>query len=102
MLTLQNLTKLGLFRKQESARHIYSQMRRALRLIVDDVNEQNPNDISYVYSGYAPLSIRLVQAACQKTLGGGMVPIPPTNPVASGFAPSWKEWDEPLKLLPGP
>eukprot|EP00866_Antonospora_locustae_P001081 jgi/Antlo1/1081/1283 len=43
-----------------------------LRLIVDDVDELHPNDISYVYSGYAPLSIRLVQCAMQK-LGQGSI-----------------------------
>jgi len=30
-------------------------------LTQDDVNEQNPTDITYVHSVYAPLSIRLVQ-----------------------------------------
>jgi len=28
-----------------------------------EVNEQYPNDIAYVYSGYAPLSVRLVEEA---------------------------------------
>lgn len=41
-------------------------VRSALRLINDDVDEKNPRDISYVYSGYAPLSVRLVQAVAQK------------------------------------
>ncbi|KAF5947917.1 hypothetical protein HYC85_013874 [Camellia sinensis] len=41
----------------------------------------SPNDISYVFSGYAPLSIRLVQHA-----------------VRSG----WRPVEEILKLLPGP
>ncbi|KAJ0047229.1 hypothetical protein Pint_05996 [Pistacia integerrima] len=40
-----------------------------------------PTDISYVFSGYAPLSIRLVQ-----------------NAVRSG----WRPMEEILKLLPGP
>ena len=35
-----------------------------MKLIVDDVDEHNPNDISYVYSGYAPISVRLIQCAC--------------------------------------
>lgn len=30
-----------------------------LNLIVEDVEEENPTDIAYVYSGYAPLSCRL-------------------------------------------
>ncbi|KAN0064744.1 Vacuolar protein-sorting-associated protein 33 [Thecaphora frezii] len=44
----------------------FSSVRKALRLINDDVDERNPADVAYVYSGYAPLSIRLVQAVAQK------------------------------------
>ncbi|KAJ1721308.1 Vacuolar protein-sorting-associated protein 33 [Coemansia erecta] len=36
-------------------------LRKALNLVVTDVRESDPDDISYVYSGYAPLSVRLVQ-----------------------------------------
>ncbi|KAJ1874940.1 Vacuolar protein-sorting-associated protein 33, partial [Coemansia sp. S17] len=36
-------------------------LRKALNLIVSDVRESNPDDASYVYSGYAPISVRLVQ-----------------------------------------
>ncbi|KAI8908166.1 Sec1-like protein [Powellomyces hirtus] len=103
MLTLQNLAKVGLFRKQEvSSRHNYPQIRKSMRLIVDDVNEHQPNDISYVYSGYAPLSVRLVQAACQKTLGAGTTPPNPGPAGISSHNIGWKGWEEPLKLIPGP
>lgn len=34
--------------------------------MVDEVDDVDPNDISYVYSGYAPLSIRLVQCVSMK------------------------------------
>ncbi|WVF68560.1 hypothetical protein IAT40_003329 [Kwoniella sp. CBS 6097] len=44
----------------------FPNLRRGLRLIVDDIDDSNPNDISYVYSGYAPISIRLVQCLTQK------------------------------------
>ncbi|WWC65985.1 uncharacterized protein I303_108607 [Kwoniella dejecticola CBS 10117] len=44
----------------------YSALKKNLRLIVDDINDLNPNDISYVYSGYAPISIRLVQYLTMK------------------------------------
>lgn len=44
----------------------FASVRKSLRLINDDVDERNPSDISYVYSGYAPLSVRLVQAIAQK------------------------------------
>ncbi|KAJ2702948.1 Vacuolar protein-sorting-associated protein 33 [Coemansia sp. IMI 203386] len=36
-------------------------LRKSLNLIVSDVRESDPDDVSYVYSGYAPLSIRLLQ-----------------------------------------
>ncbi|KAE8227438.1 hypothetical protein CF319_g81 [Tilletia indica] len=44
----------------------FSAVRRALKLINDDVDERNPRDISYVFSGYAPLSVRLVQIVAQR------------------------------------
>ncbi|GAA5794807.1 hypothetical protein HPULCUR_000154 [Helicostylum pulchrum] len=73
--TLHRLEKLGLWQKRTNtaaSRSTFAQCRRLLRLIVDDVDEFHPNDISYVYSGYAPLSIRLVQCAMQK-LGQGSI-----------------------------
>ncbi|KAH9768491.1 vacuolar protein-sorting-associated protein 33-like [Citrus sinensis] len=49
--------------------------------IIEAQSYDIPNDISYVFSGYAPLSIRLVQ-----------------NAIRSG----WRPMEEILKLLPGP
>lgn len=46
----------------------YAQLRKQLRLLLEDApehEEANPSDISYVYSGYAPLSVRLVQCVAQ-------------------------------------
>ncbi|KAL5800318.1 hypothetical protein ACOSQ4_033202 [Xanthoceras sorbifolium] len=80
MATLNNLEKAGLLRKQE-AKSNWLTIKRALQLVVEDTDTANPNDISYVFSGYAPLSIRLVQ-----------------NAVRSG----WRPMEEILKLLPGP
>ncbi|KAL6545362.1 Vacuolar protein-sorting-associated protein 33 [Orobanche gracilis] len=78
--TLNNLEKAGLFRKQDS-RSNWMTIKRALKLLVEDTNTINPNDISYVFSGYAPLSVRLVQHA-----------------IRSG----WRPIEEILRLLPGP
>ncbi|KAK4353610.1 hypothetical protein RND71_025804 [Anisodus tanguticus] len=78
--TLNNLEKTGLLKKQETKSN-WLTIKRALRLIVEDTDTANPNDISYVFSGYAPLSIRLVQHA-----------------IRSG----WRPIEEILKLLPGP
>ncbi|XP_019426709.1 PREDICTED: vacuolar protein-sorting-associated protein 33 homolog [Lupinus angustifolius] len=78
--TLNNLEKAGLFKKQETKSN-WPTIKRALQLVVEDTDTANPNDISYVFSGYAPLSIRLVQHA-----------------IRSG----WRPVEEILKLLPGP
>ncbi|CAN4105809.1 unnamed protein product [Withania somnifera] len=78
--TLNNLEKSGLLKKQETKSN-WITIKRALRLIVEDTDTANPNDISYVFSGYAPLSVRLVQHA-----------------IRSG----WRPIEEILKLLPGP
>ena len=43
----------------------FKHARKPLRLWNSNVNEKDPDDISYVYSGYAPLSIRLVETADQ-------------------------------------
>lgn len=80
MSTLYNLEKSGLFKKQET-RSNWLAITKALQLISDETDTANPNDISYIFSGYAPLSIRLVQHA-----------------IRSG----WRSIEEILKLLPGP
>jgi len=41
----------------------YSIISNRLKLIVENINMSNPNDVAYVYSGYAPISIRLVEKA---------------------------------------
>ena len=49
-------------------RTAYAAVRRPLRLLVDDLDDANPNDIAYAYShsGYAPLSVRLILAAVER------------------------------------
>jgi len=79
--TLNNLEKLDLLRKQEG-KPVFSTLRKALRLIVEEIDETNPSDIAYVYSGYAPLSCRLIQQGMK--FGG------------------WRAIDDLLRALPGP
>ncbi|XP_030893869.1 vacuolar protein sorting-associated protein 33A [Leptonychotes weddellii] len=81
ILTLYNLEKAGLLKPQMGGRNNYPTIRKTLRLWMDDVNEQNPTDISYVYSGYAPLSVRLAQLLSR---------------------PGWRSIEEVLRILPGP
>jgi vacuolar protein sorting-associated protein 33A len=92
-----------MFVKQGSASK-FSYVRKQLQLIVDEVDEHDPQDISYVYSGYAPLSVRLIQCA---TKGG---PTPIGNPVGASSVTNsagaargigWKGYEDVLRMLPG-
>lgn len=80
LLTLNNLEQVGLL-KNATAKS-YATLRKSLGLVVDDVHEQNPNDIAYAYSGYAPLSVRLVQFLSRQS--------------------NWHGLEEVLRQLPGP
>ncbi|KAH9908910.1 Sec1-like protein [Xylariomycetidae sp. FL2044] len=119
LLTLHNLENLQLFLPKSSPmasmipmtgtggtpsnKTNYTYLRKQLRLIVDEVNEHDPNDIAYVYSGYAPLSIRLVQCILQKqyllsiTRGSGV-----GGASATGGAQGWRGFDEAVKHARGP
>ncbi|KAL7901435.1 Sec1-like protein [Trichoderma sp. SZMC 28014] len=121
LLTLNNLEKLQLFLSRSSPlagmipmagnagadgnKTNYTYLRKQLRLIVDEVQEDDPNDIAYVYSGYAPLSIRLVQCVLQKqyllsiTKGNGTANAGGTVPGAG--AQGWHGFDEAVKHVRG-
>lgn len=78
-MTFANLEKARLLYGQTT--RSYATLRKSLHLIVEDVNEVNPTDISYVYSGYAPLSVRLAQFLTK---------------------PGWRTIEDCLDILPGP
>eukprot|EP00727_Mastigamoeba_balamuthi_P009151 m51a1_g4859 putative vacuolar protein sorting-associated protein 33a (626) ;mRNA; r:312763-315702 len=83
LFTLRNLERLGLLRRQDGKAPLgFAALRKSLRLVVDDVCEARPNDIAYAFSGYAPLSVRLVEAMARP---GGMRAI-----------------DDALRCVPGP
>lgn len=108
LTTFDSLERAGLFlSRPTSVKSNYSSLRKALKLIVDDVDEQKPDDIAYVYSGYAPLSVRLVQCIIQKPV---MLAAQATNApqgrlvnTLSSFpnAMGWRGFEEPLKLVRG-
>jgi len=58
MLTLANMERAGLLRYQQG-KSGWSTIKRQFNLFVED--GMADSDISYAYSGYAPLSVRLVQ-----------------------------------------
>jgi vacuolar protein sorting-associated protein 33A len=100
------LSDLDLLSKSPSRNNTFPTLRKALRLIVDDVDEKKPTDISYTYSGYAPLSIRLVQCIAQK-------PVVMSNPVNTTDAighivlpkahslVGWRGFEDIVKSIPG-
>jgi hypothetical protein len=50
-------------------RSLFQNIKRNLILIHAEVNTTEPDDISYVSSGYAPLTVRLIQSAMQGWIG---------------------------------
>ena len=123
LLTLSALEKTGLLQTRASANVLlnplgastgttensktnYNYLRKILRLIVDEVNEQSPNDISYVYSGYAPLSVRLVQAVLQRQhllaiTRGTQGPITTNGAASSNTSHGWQGFESVLSNIRG-
>ncbi|KAF3905578.1 hypothetical protein AA313_de0207602 [Arthrobotrys entomopaga] len=106
VLTLGALDKIALLQSRTVAgstaaaasRTSYDYLRKPLRLFSETVNESEPDDIVYVYSVYAPLSVRLVQCIIQKSAmahaarGSGNL-----NPNSAG----WKGFEEIVKNVAG-
>lgn len=109
VLTLEALEKLELLQTRPlppgSVRTNYVNLQKVLRLIVDEVNEHDPDDIAYVYSGYAPLSIRLVQCVIQKpfmtTVAKGRRGEDGTNSGINAGAVGWRGFEDVLKQVKG-
>ncbi len=85
----------------EGTRTNYAYLRKALRLIVEEVNEQDPDDIAYVYSGYAPLSIRLVQCILQKHYLLSLTKAASASNGTSSAAHGWQGFEDVLKNVKG-
>jgi hypothetical protein len=64
LFTLINMERLGLIYKQDNHFN-YPSLCKSLRLLDKECNIREPTDLHYVYSGYAPLSVRLVQHAAK-------------------------------------
>ncbi|OKL58525.1 hypothetical protein UA08_06161 [Talaromyces atroroseus] len=87
----------------------YNYLRKNLRLVVEEVSEKEPNDISYVYSGFAPLSVRLVQCILQKPYmvslikGGPPAAAAPTAQIntSNTSSPGWIGFEEIAKSARG-
>ena len=55
-----NLEKMNILKK-EDRKYIYYKANKGLNLISENVNLMEPNDISYVYGGYSPISVKLIE-----------------------------------------
>jgi len=77
LLTLCNLERVGMLRYAQQGKSVWPQIKQKFNLVPEEASEQ---DISYAYSGYAPLSTRLVE----KTRKG------------------WQSCKDALNLLEGP
>ena len=82
----------------------YTAIRKSLHLIVDEVNESEPDDIAYVFSGYAPLSVRLVQCILQKQYLSSLTTKRGANSpaaAASSATQGWRPFEEVVKQVRG-
>lgn len=93
ILTFQNLMKAGLLNPiDKNAKSSFSQISKGLKLINDYDSETIKTDVSYAYSGYAPISLRLIQTA-----SGNLSDVADGRP--NGL--SWKGAEDIIQLLPG-
>ena len=78
---LSNIEKTGIITVNQGQKGYFNQISQKLNLLVENVSEDNPNDIAYVFSGYAPLSVRFCHYLTK---------------------PNWKSYGDVFGLLPGP
>ena len=71
LFVLDNLERAGLLRRRDwmDATSPFNMLRKSLILINAEVDPVEPDDISYVSSGYAPMSVRLLQTAMKGWTG---------------------------------
>ncbi|KAJ3351599.1 hypothetical protein HDU91_006100, partial [Kappamyces sp. JEL0680] len=98
IFTFQHLDKLGMFQPQSAASKThFSSLTRSLKLVTEYESNTSHTDVSYVYAGYAPISLRLVQAASKPVAGSGET----RTSRASASTLSWAASSDTLALLPG-
>eukprot|EP00842_Homolaphlyctis_polyrhiza_P003519 jgi/Hompol1/4168/HPOL_006957-RA len=91
ILTLQHLQQAGLLFVQDPAsyKNTYPQIVKQMQLLTD-YDSDLPADVSYVYHGYAPISMRLVQAACRSS----------STASDNQASVTWKGCEDMLRLFP--
>ncbi|KAL4800754.1 Sec1-like protein [Aspergillus venezuelensis] len=114
LLTFSALEKMELLQPRSSATTMlipgtgsqtgsktnYTYLRKNLRLVIEEVSEKDPEDIAYVYSGFAPLSIRLVQCILQKPYVLSLMKGGPAVQ-ANTASPGWLGFEDVVKSARG-
>lgn len=114
LLTFSALEKMELLQPRSSAAAVlipgtgaqmgsktnYSYLRKNLRLVVEEVSEKDPEDVAYVYSGFAPVSVRLVQCILQKSYLMSLIKGGPTTH-ANTASPGWLGFEDVVKSARG-
>ena len=114
LLTLASLEKMGVLVPRESHRGYlnpiagtagqtstdWNAVRNALTLWFDDIEEADPQDIAFVFSGYAPLSVRLVQCVLQKSYVQSLAAAA-RQPAAATYKPGWTGFEDVLSKIRG-
>lgn len=62
LMTFDNYEKAKLIYVNNNPSKTSAVLRKQLNLVVENVDEQQTQDISFSYSGYAPLSVRIIQS----------------------------------------
>ncbi|RKP34979.1 vacuolar sorting protein [Dimargaris cristalligena] len=108
LVTLERLARLRLFFPNDSgARSTYPALKKALHLVVDDVDEGEPHDAAFVYSGFAPPMVRLIQCVIRDPVLADQRPASPSQgPGPTSSIPvvnttGWKGYEDVIHLLPG-
>ncbi|KAL4955436.1 Sec1-like protein [Aspergillus filifer] len=114
LLTFSALEKMELLQPRSSATTMlipgtgsqtgsktnYTYLRKNLRLVIEEVSEKDPEDVAYVYSGFAPLSIRLVQCILQKPYVLSLMKGGPAVQ-ANTASPGWLGFEDVVKSARG-
>lgn len=61
LITLMSLQEAKLLRPKDK-RFDWNKLKKVFKLINEEVRIQDPNDISYVFNGYAPLSVKFIES----------------------------------------
>ena len=67
---MYSLDRCGLLTVQETKSN-FAALRKSCRLWAEELQEQQPSDLAYAYSGYAPLLSRIIEAMAINTQGWG-------------------------------